>query len=51
VPLFNVSRILGHTNVETTANIDGHLVDEMTAGAAVQMDGIPAKARTAQGVR
>jgi len=37
-PLFDVSRILGHAQISTTADIYGHLVPEMTAGAASRMD-------------
>jgi integrase len=48
-PLFDVSRILGHAEISTTADIYGHLVDEMTAGAAARMDGLLAGAR--RGVR
>ncbi len=36
-PLFDVSRILGHAQISTTADIYGHLVPEMTAGAASRM--------------
>ena len=35
-PLFDVSRILGHAEISTTADIYGHQVDEMTAGAAAR---------------
>ena len=49
-PLFDVSRILGHASVKTTADVYGHLVEDMTAGAALQMDAILASAR-ARGVR
>lgn len=38
MPLFDVSRILGHAQISTTADIYGHLVPEMTAGAAARMD-------------
>lgn len=37
-PLFDVSRILGHSQITTTADTYGHLVDDMTAGAAARMD-------------
>lgn len=37
-PPFDVSRILGHVQISTTADIYGHLVPEMTAGAASRMD-------------
>jgi integrase len=37
-PLFDVSRILGHAEISTTADIYGHLVEEMAAGAAARMD-------------
>jgi integrase len=37
-PLFDVSRVLGHAQVSTTADIYGHLVPEMAAGAAARMD-------------
>lgn len=37
-PLFDVSRILGHAQIGTTADIYGHLVPEMAAGAASRMD-------------
>jgi len=37
-PLFDVSRILGHSEIGTTADVYGHLVDEMTASAAARMD-------------
>ena len=36
--LFDVSRILGHGQIDTTSNVYGHLVPEMTAGAAARMD-------------
>ncbi len=39
-PLFDVSRILGHAQISTTADIYGHLVPEMTAGAAPWMDAL-----------
>lgn len=39
-PLFDVSRILGHAEISTTADTYGHLVDEMTAGAAARMDAL-----------
>lgn len=44
-PLFDVSRILGHASIGTTANVYGHLVDDMTAGAAARMDRLLAKAK------
>lgn len=37
-PLFDVSRILGHAEISTTADIYGHLVPDMTAAAAARMD-------------
>jgi integrase len=37
-PLFDVSRVLGHSEISTTSDIYGHLVPEMTAGAAARMD-------------
>lgn len=37
-PLFDVSRILGHSQISTTSDIYGHLVPEMTAGASARMD-------------
>ncbi len=37
-PLFDVSRILGHAQISTTSDIYGHLVPDMTAGAAARMD-------------
>ncbi len=37
-PLFDVSRILGHASIDITANLYGHLVPDMTAGAASRMD-------------
>ena len=37
-PLFDVSRILGHAQIATTSDIYGHLVPDMTAGAAARMD-------------
>lgn len=49
VPLFDVSRILGHAEISTTADIYGHLTDEMTAGAATRMDGLLGRPR--RGVR
>lgn len=39
-PLFDVSRILGHSQISTTADTYGHLVDDMTAGAAARMDAL-----------
>ena len=39
-PLFDVSRILGHAQISTTSDIYGHLVPEMTAGAAARMDSL-----------
>jgi integrase len=39
-PLFDVSRILGHSQIATTSDIYGHLVAEMTAGAAARMDAL-----------
>jgi len=39
-PLFDVSRILGHAQIGTTADIYGHLVPEMTTGAASRMDNL-----------
>ena len=44
-PLFDVSRILGHAQISTTADIYGHLVPEMTAGAASRMDQLLPKAK------
>ena len=38
--LFDVSRILGHAQISTTADIYGHLVPEMTASAAARMDSL-----------
>lgn len=38
--LFAVSRILGHSEIGTTSDVYGHLVDEMTADAAARMDRI-----------
>jgi integrase len=43
-PLFDVSRILGHAEIGTTADTYGHLVDEMAAGAAARMDALIGKA-------
>lgn len=40
VPLFDVSRILGHAEISTTADTYGHLVDDMTANAAQRMDNL-----------
>lgn len=40
VPLFDVSRVLGHSSINLTADLYGHLVPDMTAGAAQRMDGI-----------
>jgi integrase len=37
-PLFDVSRILGHAQIQTTADIYGHLQPEMAAAAATRMD-------------
>lgn len=37
-PLFAVSRVLGHSEISTTSDIYGHLLPEMTAGAAARMD-------------
>jgi integrase len=37
-PLFDVSRVLGHAKVSTTADIHGHFMPEMAAGAAARMD-------------
>jgi integrase len=39
-PLFDVSRILGHAQISTTSDIYGHLVPDMTAGAATRMDSL-----------
>jgi integrase len=39
-PLFDVSRILGHAQMSTTADVYGHLVPQMTAGAASRMDAL-----------
>jgi integrase len=44
-PLFDVSRVLGHSEISTTSDIYGHLVPEMAAGAAARMDAL-LKART-----
>lgn len=48
-PLFDVSRILGHSEISTTADTYGHLVDEMTAGAAARMDKLLAASSKARG--
>lgn len=40
VPLFDVSRILGHASIDITADVYGHFVPEMAAGAAAHMDGL-----------
>lgn len=40
VPLFDVSRVLGHAQISTTSDIYGHLVSPMTAGAAARMDNL-----------
>jgi integrase len=37
-PLFDVSRVLGHSQIGTTADIYGHLVPDITANAAARMD-------------
>jgi integrase len=37
-PLFDISLVLGHAEISTTSDIYGHLVPEMTAGAASRMD-------------
>ncbi len=42
-PLFDVSRVLGHSQVSTTADIYGHLVPDMAAGAATAMDTVLAR--------
>lgn len=42
-PVFTVSRVLGHSQLGTTANVYGHLVDEMAVDAAVRMDRILGK--------
>jgi integrase len=39
-PLFDVSRVLGHAKIGTTADIYGHLVPDITAGAAARMDAL-----------
>jgi len=44
-PLFDVSRILGHAEIGITANTYGHLVEDMTAGAAARMDRLLARAK------
>ncbi len=44
-PLFDVSRLLGHADITTTADIYGHFVDEMAEKAAGRMDGLLARAR------
>lgn len=46
-PLFDVSRVLGHAQIGITSTFYGHLVPEMAANAAAQMDALlkaPAKA-------
>lgn len=40
VPLFDVSRVLGHASIQITADTYGHLAPDMTAGAARQMDAV-----------
>lgn len=42
--LFNVSKVLGHSDITTTANIYGHLVPAIAAGAAARMDDLLKKA-------
>jgi integrase len=37
-PLFDVSRVLGHSEISTTSDIYGHLLPEMAAAAATRMD-------------
>jgi integrase len=39
-PLFDVSRVLGHAQISTTADLYGHLVPEMAATAAAKMDAL-----------
>jgi integrase len=38
VPLFEVSRYVGHTDVRTTANVNGHLVEGQEQEAARRLD-------------
>jgi integrase len=40
VPLFDVSRVLGHASIKITADTYGHLAPDMTAGAAARMDDV-----------
>ena len=44
-PLFDVSRVLGHAGIAITANTYGHLVSDMTAGAAARMDRLLTRAK------
>jgi integrase len=39
-PLFDVSRVLGHSQVSVTADIYGHFTQEIAAGAATRMDAL-----------
>ena len=43
VPLFDVSRVLGHSQIGVTADIYGHLVEDMAAGAAQTLDRVLSK--------
>ena len=44
VPLYEVSRILGHSSLATTANMYGHFSTEMQLRAAERMDALLAGA-------
>jgi len=50
VPLFEVSRYVGHTDIRTTANVYGHLVQGQEREAARRLDELLAE-RGARKVR